>query len=147
MMGVSLETVVWTGWRHAARLLSVVAVMILVLATILPPLTATPFDPSAQPTQSAQIDPSRNFAFLDMDEAPQDATSPTSDSDCDGSDPRALGGIPENEHETKLTIAGPPGLLSLSGAHLSWDKDFAEHPVVAPCAGHFTPPKRPPNVA
>jgi hypothetical protein len=142
MFGVNLETVIWTGWRHCARLMSVVAVLILALATVLPPLTATPFDPCDPTSKSASV------AFLQMDEAPQNGTCPMPDcGDCDGSDPRALGGIPENEHETKLAIAGPAGLLALSGAHLSWDKDFVEHPVGALCAGHFAPPKRPPNVA
>lgn len=146
MLSMHWETIIWTGWRNAARLMSVVAVLILALATVLPPLTATPCDPST-PAQSSALDPSKTFAFLDMDEASHDATCPIPDSDCDGSDPRALGGIPENEHETKLAIAGPTCLLALSGAHLSWDKDFAEHPVGTPCPGHFTPPKRPPNVA
>lgn len=143
MLGVSWETIVWMGWRNSARLMSVVAVLILTFATILPPLTATPYDPCDPATKSAAV------AFLQTEETPEDAAAcPVSDcEDCDGTDPRALGGIPENEHETKLAIAGPAGLLALSGAHLSWDKDFVEHPVGALCAGHFAPPKRPPNVA
>lgn len=135
----------WMGWRNAARLMSVVSVLILTLATVLPPLTASPYVRSApQIKQSASDDFGGILAFLTFEETPQDASCPT---ETEGTDPRALGGIPENEHETKLVIAGPAGLLSLTGAHLVWDKDFAEHPVGTPCPGHFTPPKRPPNAA
>lgn len=145
MLDVNWNTVMWMGWRHAARLMSLAAVLILTLATILPPLTASPYVPSApEVRQSGTGDAEKRLAFATLEETPQDASE-----SCEGeeSDPRALGGIPENEHETKLVIAGPAGLSSLSGAHLVWDKDFAEHPVVSPCDGHFTPPKRPPNVA
>ncbi|MGV3617450.1 MAG: hypothetical protein ACO1SV_19155 [Fimbriimonas sp.] len=148
MMYMGREAIRWAIERNSRSMAAFAVSLVLLFAMVLPALNASSFDrclilkgPVCQLDHDGLAEPLAALEAGTMEACEHDSNDGKSD---DSSTPN--GGIPENEHETKLAM-DYPRLTTVGAAHLLWGFDFAEHPVKALCEGHGFPPTQPPNHA